>query len=51
MAASSMRKLVVNAEQRQKPAGKSDCASLDSSNTWDKVATSAETLKNSIGRK
>jgi hypothetical protein len=31
--------------------GKSDCASLDSSDSWDKVAKTAEKLRNDAGRK
>jgi hypothetical protein len=44
-------RILVNAEERKKPAGKSDCASLDSSDSWDKVAASAEKLRNDAGRK
>jgi len=40
----------VNAEERKKPPGKSDCESLDSSDSWDKVATSAEKTENDAGR-
>ncbi len=46
-----IRILVVNAEERKKPAGKSDCASLDSSDSWDKVATSAEKTEKRSRRK